>query len=88
MTTCGMATRVRVAVYKCFSLLLGGEVANYFRDHVAIGSFSAMEKGILVSCSVGNAGPTSDSLSNVAPWITRVLVTQGMLATPRMGTCA
>ncbi|KAL2322808.1 hypothetical protein Fmac_027187 [Flemingia macrophylla] len=54
------------------SLSLGGGVAEYFRDNVAIGSFSAMEKGILVSCSAGNAGPTSGSLSNVAPWITTV----------------
>ncbi|XP_020212703.1 subtilisin-like protease SBT1.7 [Cajanus cajan] len=54
------------------SLSLGGGVADYFRDHVAIGAFSAMEKGILVSCSAGNAGPTSGSLSNVAPWITTV----------------
>ncbi|KAG1347875.1 putative Subtilisin-like protease SBT1.7 [Cocos nucifera] len=31
-----------------------------------------MEKGVLVSCSAGNAGPSSSSLSNVAPWITTV----------------
>ncbi|RDY14181.1 Subtilisin-like protease SBT1.7, partial [Mucuna pruriens] len=54
------------------SLSLGGGMADYFRDSVAIGAFSAMEKGILVSCSAGNAGPTPYSLSNVAPWITTV----------------
>ncbi|KAD3640887.1 hypothetical protein R6Q59_003557 [Mikania micrantha] len=54
------------------SLSLGGGTADYYRDSVAIGAFSATEKGILVSCSAGNAGPTSYSLSNVSPWITTV----------------
>ncbi|OVA17070.1 Peptidase S8/S53 domain [Macleaya cordata] len=54
------------------SLSLGGGVSDYYRDSVAIGAFTAMERGILVSCSAGNAGPGSDSLSNVAPWITTV----------------
>ncbi|KAF5778848.1 putative cucumisin [Helianthus annuus] len=54
------------------SLSLGGGTADYYRDSVAIGAFAAMEKGILVSCSAGNAGPTSYSLSNVSPWITTV----------------
>lgn len=54
------------------SLSLGGGMSDYYRDSVAIGSFAAMEKGILVSCSAGNAGPNEYSLSNVAPWITTV----------------
>ncbi|KAI3922348.1 hypothetical protein MKX01_006037 [Papaver californicum] len=54
------------------SLSLGGGVSDYYRDSVAIGAFTAMEKGILVSCSAGNSGPTPDTLSNVAPWITTV----------------
>lgn len=54
------------------SLSLGGGMSDYYRDSVAIGSFAAMEKGILVSCSAGNAGPSAYSLSNVAPWITTV----------------
>lgn len=54
------------------SLSLGGGTSEYYRDSVAIGAFAAMEHGILVSCSAGNAGPTAYSLSNVAPWITTV----------------
>jgi subtilisin family serine protease len=54
------------------SMSLGGGSSDYFRDSVAIGAFAAMEKGILVSCSAGNAGPSPYSLSNVAPWITTV----------------
>lgn len=54
------------------SMSLGGGTADYFRDSVAIGAFSAMEKGVLVSCSAGNSGPGASTLSNVAPWITTV----------------
>lgn len=54
------------------SMSLGGGMSDYYRDSIAIGAFAAMQKGILVSCSAGNAGPGSYSLSNVAPWITTV----------------
>ncbi|GAV58747.1 Peptidase_S8 domain-containing protein/PA domain-containing protein/Inhibitor_I9 domain-containing protein [Cephalotus follicularis] len=54
------------------SMSLGGGTSDFYRDSVAIGAFAAMEKGILISCSAGNAGPSSYSLSNVAPWITTV----------------
>ncbi|KAJ0030290.1 hypothetical protein Pint_13516 [Pistacia integerrima] len=54
------------------SLSLGGGSAPYYRDTIAIGAFTAMEKGIFVSCSAGNSGPTKASLANVAPWIMTV----------------
>lgn len=54
------------------SLSLGGSANDYFQDAVAIGAFAATSKGILVSCSAGNGGPSPGSLSNVAPWITTV----------------
>ncbi|KAK3416515.1 hypothetical protein EUGRSUZ_H02279 [Eucalyptus grandis] len=54
------------------SLSLGGGSPDFYRDSVAIGAFAAAEKGIFVSCSAGNAGPSSMSLSNVAPWIATV----------------
>uniref|UniRef100_A0A803PEH3 Subtilisin-like protease SBT1.7 n=1 Tax=Cannabis sativa TaxID=3483 RepID=A0A803PEH3_CANSA len=54
------------------SMSLGGGMSDYYRDSVAVGAFAAMEKGIFVSCSAGNAGPSSFSLSNLAPWITTV----------------
>lgn len=54
------------------SMSIGGASTNYYRDIIAIGAFSAMSHGILVSTSAGNAGPTQGSLSNVAPWITTV----------------
>ncbi|KAL8456544.1 hypothetical protein ACS0TY_034677 [Phlomoides rotata] len=54
------------------SLSLGGGSAPYPRDTIAIGAFAAMERGIVVSCSAGNSGPSKASLANVAPWIMTV----------------
>jgi subtilisin family serine protease len=54
------------------SLSLGGQAIDYFEDNLAIGAFAAMEHGILVSCAAGNSGPSSSSVTNVAPWITTV----------------
>lgn len=54
------------------SLSLGGGSAPYYRDTIAIGAFTAMERGIFVSCSAGNGGPSRASLANTAPWIMTV----------------
>ncbi|KAK6944734.1 Peptidase S8/S53 domain [Dillenia turbinata] len=54
------------------SLSLGGGSGPYYRDTIAIGAFTAMEMGILASCSAGNCGPTNASLANVAPWLMTV----------------
>ncbi|XP_074273225.1 subtilisin-like protease SBT1.7 [Silene latifolia] len=54
------------------SMSIGGSITDYSRDIVAVGAFTAMTKGVFVSCSAGNAGPDSGTLSNVAPWITTV----------------
>ncbi|XP_065880751.1 subtilisin-like protease SBT1.7 [Euphorbia lathyris] len=62
-----VADRVNV-----ISMSIGGPLADYDRDPVAIGAFSATAQGILVSCSAGNEGPGPGSLANVAPWITTV----------------
>ncbi|KAL7123188.1 hypothetical protein ACP275_01G089600 [Erythranthe tilingii] len=54
------------------SISLGGLTNNFFKNFIALGAFSAMEKGIFVSCSAGNNGPFNFSISNEAPWILTV----------------
>lgn len=54
------------------SLSLGRLSINFYADNIALGAFSAMERGILVSCSARNSGPSNFSLSNEAPWILTV----------------
>ncbi|KAJ0040948.1 hypothetical protein Pint_28436 [Pistacia integerrima] len=54
------------------SLSLGGGSVPFYADSIALGAFSAIQKGIFVSCSAGNEGPFYQSLSNEAPWILTV----------------
>ncbi|KAI3724500.1 hypothetical protein L2E82_36280 [Cichorium intybus] len=60
------------------SLSLGSSAGfgpNFHRDPIAIGSFHAVEKGIMVVSSAGNDGPNRESVVNVAPWILTVAAT-------------
>ncbi|XP_075505829.1 subtilisin-like protease [Primulina tabacum] len=54
------------------SISIGGFSFGFYDDDIAIGAFSAMEKGILVSCSAGNNGPSDRTVHNSAPWILTV----------------
>ncbi|KAK9984511.1 hypothetical protein SO802_034036 [Lithocarpus litseifolius] len=54
------------------SLSLGGFTAPFYEDSIALGAFTTIQKGILVSCSAANGGPFYGSLSNEAPWILTV----------------
>ncbi|GMJ00872.1 hypothetical protein like AT3G46850 [Hibiscus trionum] len=52
---------------------LGATVATeLYYESVAIGSFHASEKGILVMQSAGNSGPLPQSVGSVTPWLLSV----------------
>ncbi|PWA96446.1 hypothetical protein CTI12_AA039250 [Artemisia annua] len=73
------------------SLSLGGDSLPYYQDGIAIGAFSATQKGIFVSCSAANSGPVNSSLSNEAPWILTVgasTVDRNIRATVSLGNKA
>ncbi|XP_010106763.2 subtilisin-like protease SBT4.14 [Morus notabilis] len=54
------------------SLSIGGGSADYTADSIAIGSFHAMNNGIITVTSAGNDGPSLGSVSNHAPWLLTV----------------
>ncbi|KAI3854424.1 hypothetical protein MKW92_031896 [Papaver armeniacum] len=54
------------------SLSFGTDIDQYYQNSIAIAAFSAVEKGILVTCAAGNAGPNPKTASNLAPWILTV----------------
>ncbi|XP_006658495.2 CO(2)-response secreted protease-like [Oryza brachyantha] len=45
---------------------------DFSEDPIAIGSFHAVAKGVMVVCSAGNAGPDAATVVNAAPWILTV----------------
>ncbi|CAA6655984.1 unnamed protein product [Spirodela intermedia] len=49
-----------------------GVGSPYYLDPIAIGSYGAVSRGVFVSSSAGNDGPTSMSVTNLAPWLTTV----------------
>ncbi|KAJ4976045.1 hypothetical protein NE237_001151 [Protea cynaroides] len=51
------------------SVSLGSIARDYISDTIAIGSFHAVKRGIVVVASAGNDGPTDGSVSNVSPWL-------------------
>ncbi|KAF8044202.1 hypothetical protein BT93_A2246 [Corymbia citriodora subsp. variegata] len=55
------------------SVSLGSKIPQEFRsDPIARGAFAATQKGIFVSCSAGNSGPSNYTLTNGAPWVLTV----------------
>jgi subtilisin family serine protease len=50
------------------NISIGNETAvDFLKDTIAIGSFHAMEQGILTVHGAGNYGPNSSTISSVAP---------------------
>ncbi|CAL0317528.1 unnamed protein product [Lupinus luteus] len=55
------------------TISIGGQSAvDFAEDPIAIGSFHAVEKGILTANSGGNSGPLRTSTASVAPWLISV----------------
>lgn len=49
-----------------------GVTAPFYLDPIAIGAYGAVSWGVFVATSAGNEGPTSMSVTNLAPWLATV----------------
>ncbi|XP_030472490.1 subtilisin-like protease [Syzygium oleosum] len=70
------------------SVSIGGPSFPFYNDVIALGAFAATQKGIFVSCSAGNYGPSNSTLANEAPWILTVgasSIDRSIKATARLG---
>ncbi|CAI9280872.1 unnamed protein product [Lactuca saligna] len=51
------------------SISVGEENIPFFQGNIAIASFASIQKGIFVSCAIGNSGPFNGTATNIAPWV-------------------
>uniref|UniRef100_A0ACD5YV32 Uncharacterized protein n=1 Tax=Avena sativa TaxID=4498 RepID=A0ACD5YV32_AVESA len=51
---------------------VGGVAPEFYMDNTAVGAFRAVRKGIVVSASAGNDGPSESTAVNIAPWFLTV----------------
>ncbi|KAJ1272251.1 hypothetical protein BS78_06G188000 [Paspalum vaginatum] len=70
------------------SMSIGGGSEPFHQDSMAIGTFGAIEKGVFVTMSAGNSGPSVSSVTNEAPWMFTVAAStmdRAIRSTVRLG---